>query len=173
MSEPKKRQRPPMRIQNMFVFLLLAVFAICAMLMTALSAQVYRHTVQTSEENNTARIVDAILRNAVRSEDTGSVCVMEEGGDAESGKAAIPVLAFRNDYDGEVYLRRLYCADGWLWESFTAEEYGFEEGMGESLIPVRSFEPEISGSLLKARVVTPEGAQENVSVYLWAGGAKE
>ena len=85
----------------------------------------------------------------------------------------LPVLVFRNDYDGEIYLRRLYCLNGWLWESFTAEEYGFEEEMGESLVAVRSFEPEVNGNLLTARIVTPEGQRQNVSVYLWAGGAKE
>ena len=169
-----------MRIQNVFIFLLLAIFAVCAIFLTAMSARVYRDTVRSSDGNNTARIVDAIVRGAVQSEDTGSVYVTEEGATAETGAdgvttrdAGIPVLVFRNDYDGEIYLRRLYCLNGWLWESFTAEEYGFEEEMGESLVAVRSFEPEVNGNLLTARIVTPEGQRQNVSVYLWAGGAKE
>ena len=29
MSQPKKRQQPPVRMQNVFIFLLLAVFAAC------------------------------------------------------------------------------------------------------------------------------------------------
>ena len=180
MSESKTRKRPPVRIQNVFIFLLLAIFAVCAIFLTAMSARIYRDTVHASEENNTARIIDAVLRGAVQSEDTGSVFVMEEGAATETDAdgvtthvAGIPVLVFRNDYDGEIYLRRLYCVNGWLWESFTAEEYGFEEEMGESLIEVRSFEPEVNGNLLTARIVTPEGKRENVSVYLWAGGAKE
>ena len=65
------------------------------------------------------------------------------------------------DYDEKEYFLRF------------AEEYGFEEEMGESLVAVRSFEPEVNGNLLTARIVTPEGQRQNVSVYLWAGGAKE
>lgn len=180
MSEPKARKRPPMRIQNVFVFLLLAIFAVCAIFLTALSAQVYRRTVQISDANNTARVIDSILRGAAQSEDAGNVYVTREGATKETDAdgvttedSGVPVLIFRNDYDGEIYLRRLYCTNGWLWESFTAEEYGFEEEMGESLIEVRSFEPEVKGNLLTARIVTPEGKTEHVSVYLWAGGAKE
>lgn len=179
MSQPKKRQRPPARIQNVFVFLLLAVFAISAIFLTALSAQVYRDTVQVSAQNNTERIIDAVIRGAVQSEDCGQVSVREERAavtdeDGEiTGEETLKVLAFTNDYDGEIYLRRLYCAGGWLWESVTAEEYGFTEGMGESLIEAVSFEPEINGNLLTAKVVTPDGAAADVSVYLWAGGAAE
>ena len=165
MSQPKVRQRPPMRIQNVFVFLLLAIFAISAILLTAMSAQVYRNTVHASSTNNTARVIGAIIRGAAQSEDSGHVSVREEGG--------VPVLVFSNDYDGEIYLRRLYCMNGWLWESFTAEEYGFQEEMGESLIEAASFVPEVNGHLLTARVTTPEGDTEDVSVYLWAGGADE
>ena len=43
----QKKQQPPMRMQNVFIFLLLAVFAISAIFLTALSAQVYRDTVDT------------------------------------------------------------------------------------------------------------------------------
>ena len=180
MSRAGKRQTPPMRIQNVFIFLLLAIFAISAIFLTALSAQIYRDTVQASDENNTARVISAIIRGAAQGEDTGNAYVAWEGGTEETDEdgvvtrdSGIPVLVFSNDYDGEIYLRRLYCAGGWLRESFTAEDYGFSEEMGEALIEAASFEPEISGNLLQAKVVTPEGETENVSVYLWAGGAKE
>ena len=56
---------------------------------------------------------------------------------------------------------------------FTAEEYGFQEEMGEPLVEAASFTPEVEGSLLRAGIVTPAGQREDVSVYLWAGGAKE
>ena len=179
MSQPKKRQQPPVRMQNVFIFLLLAVFAISAIFLTALSAQVYRDTVHASTQNNTERIIDAVIRGAVQSEDSGNVLVREERAavadeDGEvTGEDVIPVLVFSNDYDGEVYLRRLYCSGGWLRESFTAEEYGFTERMGDTLTEAVSFEPEINGNLLTAKVVTPDGVTSNVSVYLWAGGAKE
>ena len=164
MSE-KRKQRPPMRIQNVFIFLLLAIFAVCAILLTAMSARVYRSTVEASHRNNAVRTAAAIIRGAAQGEDAGIASVREEGG--------IPVLVFRNDYDGEIYDHRLYCAGGYLRESLTGAETPFEEEMGEPLVEMTRFEPRIQGNTLEALIETPEGDTETVAVWLWAGGAKE
>ena len=161
----QKKQQPPMRIQNVFVFLLLAVFAISAIFLTALSAQVYRDTVDTSNRNNTARIVTAIIRGAAQGEDNGVAAIREEEG--------IPVLTFTNIYDGEIYYRRLFCTGGYLRESLTSEDYGFDLEMGEPLIEITSFEPKIEGNMLTARITTPDGGSQTVYAYLRAGGAAE
>ena len=142
-----------------------AIFAISAIFVTALSAQVYRDTVHTSNQNNEVRTVSAIIRGAAQSEDAGVVSVREENG--------IRVLVFANDYDGEIYFRRLYCSEGYLWESLASEEREFEADMGEPLVPVTSFEPELQDGLLTARLTLPEGNEETVYVYLRAGGAAE
>ncbi len=165
MSESRKKKKPPMRIQNVFIFLLLAIFAISAIILTALSAQVYRDTVDTSNRNNEARVVSAIIRGAAQGEDAGNASIREENGRQ--------VLVFANDYDGEIYLHRLYCADGYLRESLTAEDREFEDEMGEALVPLESFEPELNNHLLTVRVALPEGEEETVYVYLRAGGATE
>ena len=161
----QKKQQPPMRIQNVFIFLLLAIFAISAIFLTALSAQVYRDTVDTANRNNASRIVTAIIRGAAQSEDAGTVSVREELG--------MPVLVFTNDYDGEIYYRRLYCADGYLRESFTSEEREFQRDTGEPLTEIASFEPELRDGMLTAKIGMPDGGEETVYVYLRAGGAAE
>ena len=163
MSGSKKRQAP-MQIQNVFIFLLLEVFAISAIFLTALSAQVYRNTVETSNRNNESRVAAAIIRGAVQGDDSGIVSVVEEGG--------VPVLRFANDYDGEIYYHRLFCMDGWLRESLTSEDWEFEEELGEPLMEMSVFEPVIEGNLLRVRVETPLGGEQEVSVYLRAGGAE-
>ncbi len=164
MSGQKKKQ-PPMQMQNVFIFLLLAVFAVSAIFLTALSARVYHDTVETSNRNNTSRILASVIRGAVQGDDSGIVSVTEENG--------IPVLLFTNDYDGEIYFRRIYCAGGYLRDSLASEEREFEEEMGEPLVEASSFEPRIDGHMLTARVTAPNGEKEEVSVYLRAGGAAE
>ena len=165
MSERKKRQRPPMRIQNVLIFLLLAVFAVSAIFLTALSARVYHDTVAGSERNTAARIVAAIIRGAARSEDAGTASVREEAG--------VRTLVFSDRYDGEVYLRRLFCADGFLMESLVAEDQEFDPETGETLAEISSFDAELKGSLLTARVTMADGTEETVEVCLRAGGAAE
>ena len=164
MSE-RNRQPAAHQLQNVFVFLLLAIFAVSAILLTALSAQVYRDTVDVSNRNNAARVAAAVVRGAAQSEDSGTASVRTEDG--------IPVLVFAGDYDGEIYLRRLWCADGRLRESFTSAEYPFEKDMGESLTEMVSFEPRIENDMLTVRVVTPESGEQTIRAYLRAGGSME
>ena len=164
MSEKKKKQ-PPMRIQNVFVFLLLAIFAISAIFLTALSAQVYRDTVNSATRNNEMRNISAIVRGVAQAEDSGIASVREENG--------IKVLVFANDYDGEIYYHRLYCTEGYLRESLASEEREFETEMGEALVAVSAFEPEIRDGMLTVKVTLPDGEEGTVYVYLRAGGAAE
>ncbi len=154
-----------MRMQNVFIFLLLAIFAISAIFLTALSAQVYHDTVETGNRNNTARIVSAIIRGAAQSEDAGIASIREEAG--------LPVLVFTNDYDGEIYYHRIYAAGGYLREGLSSEGREFDEETGDALVEVTSFEPRIEGNMLYARIGTPDGGEEDVWVYLRAGGAAE
>ena len=166
MSEKKKRKQPaPMRMQNVFIFLLLAIFAISAIFLTALSAQVYRDTVDTANRNNTSRIVSAVIRGAAQSEDAGAASVREEGG--------CQVLVFTTEEDGERYYHRIYASGGYLREVLSSENREFEDEMGDPLVEVTSFEPKIEGNTLYARIGMPDGREEEVYVYLRAGGAAE
>ncbi len=154
-----------MRIQNVFIFLLLAIFAVSAIFLTALSAQVYRDTVDNSNRNNTARVATSILRGAAQGEDAGGVSIRQEQG--------IPVLTFTDDYDGEIYYHRLFLADGYLRESLASAEQEFDPEMGEALFELNSFEPSLEGNLLTARMSTPDGGEHTVYVRLRAGGEAE
>ena len=160
-----KNGRPLGRMQNVFVFLLLAVFAISAIFLTALGAQVYRDTVDVSGRNNEARITASLIRGAAQAEDSGTASVRVENG--------IEVLIFENDYDGEIYCRRFFCADGYLRESFASAEYEFEPEMGEPLIEVSAFGPRIEDGMLTVRITAPDGVTQEVYACLRAGGAAE
>ena len=165
MNEKKGVRLPPRRIQNIFVLLLLVIFAICCILMTVLGARIYRSTVDDSTRNNRNRVLAAIVRGAARSEDSGIARIerFEEYG--------VTSLTFVNDYDGDIYYRRLFCYDGYLRESFAPAEYEFEPEMGDTLFEASLFEPALDGSLLTARIADGQGAEQEVYVYLRAGGA--
>ncbi len=154
-------------IQNVFVFLLLAIFAIGCILMTAMAAEAYRSTVADSTRNNTDRVLSAVVRGAVRSEDAGTVVIerFEEEG--------ITSLTFVNDYDGDIYYRRLYCSGGYLWESLTSADRGFSPDMGDTLCEASVFEPTLEGNLLTVLVASGNESPRSVCVSLRAGGAEQ
>lgn len=155
-------KRPPRMIQNVFVLLLLAVFAAMSTLLVTLGAQVYRGTVERSNANNQARILSTVVRSALWAEDgVSSIDVEEHNG--------VKALAIETDYDGESYVKRLYCHDGNLLESFMSSEYDFELDSGESICQAAGFEPEIENGFLTVRLTGVDGGKSTVQMQLRSG----
>jgi len=163
----KKMQQPPRTIQNVFVLMLLALFAGLSTFLVTMGAQLYKTTVDRGAENNTARIMSAVVRSAVWAEDGGEVLV--ESYPEHNLKA----LAIKDDFDGEIYYQRLFCHDGYLWESYTSEERGFDIEAGENLCELAEFDPSLEGKMLTVRLVAPDGTESTIKVALRAGGADE
>lgn len=151
--------KPPRTIQNVFVLLLLAMFAAMSTLLVTLGAQAYRGCVEQADGDNQARILSALVRTSLWAEDgLGQVQVAEYGG--------VQVLEVVSTYDDESYVKRLYCYDGSLWESFTAADYAFRLEDGESLCQAQCFEPSLDGRLLTVCLTDGDGAQSTVELCL-------
>lgn len=161
----KGTQQPPRMMQNVFVLLLLAVFALLSTFLITMGAQLYRGTVERSENNNSARIMSAVVRSAVWAEDGGEVLV--EAYDEQG----VRTLAIIDRYDDEAYYKRLFCHDGYLFESYTSENRGFDIEAGESLCELAKFEPRIEGQMLIIDLTGTDGTTSTIQVRLRAGGA--
>ena len=176
MSKPAIGHSPRI-IQSVFVLLLLSLFACLSTFLVTMGAQIYRNTVDSSEKNSNSRVMTAVVRSAVWAEDGGEVKI--EHFDEEG----ITALCVVNDYNGEVYCKRLYCAvdpdplDGeprsYLWESYTSEDTEFSIEAGETLCELNAFVPSIEGKLLKAELESTDGTKSTIRMYLRAGGGKE
>ena len=164
-------------IQSVFVLLLLSLFACFSTFLVTIGAQVYRHTVESAEDNNSSRIMTAVVRSAMWAEDGGEVQI------ERFDDLGITSLTIVNDYDGEKYYKRLYCAidpdplDGeaksYLWENFSSEETGFKADGGESLCELNRFIPSIDGNMLKVDLESPDGAKSTIRIAMRTGGATE
>lgn len=120
-------------IAGVFIFLILAMFLLGSTMLVVMGARVYRGTNERSAAHAQARVLCAYLRSAVRGDDTeGTISVREEDG--------TQYLCFTNTYGGDVYERRLYCADGYLRESFAAVEE--EIGDGEEIEDIEDIDIE-------------------------------
>ena len=157
----------PRTIQNVFVLLLLSLFACLATFLVTMGAQAYRSAVERADENNNTRIMTAVVRSAVWAEDGGEVSVETY---PESG---ITALCIAEEYDGDRYIKRLYCVDGYLYESFMSEENPFNPEYGEDLCALRDFVPSISGKRLTVRLTSVDGIEREIRMYLRAGGAEK
>ena len=176
MSKPV-RSHSPRVIQSVFVLLLLSLFAVLSTFLVTIGAQIYRNTVESEETNSNARIMTAVVRSAVWAEDGGEV-IIERFDDL-----GITSLTVVNEYDGEKYYKRLYCAvdpdplDGearsYLWESYNSEEVEFRVESGESLCELKGFNPSIEGKNLTVELESVNGTKSTIRMALRAGGAEE
>lgn len=177
MSKKAVGSGSPRVIQSVFVLLLLSLFAVLSTFLVTIGAQIYRNTVETAEENSSSRVMTAVVRSAVWAEDGGEVMI-ERFDDLD-----ITTLTVVNDFNGEKYYKRLYCAmdpdplDGeprsFLWESYNSEEVQFSVEGGESLCELKSFMPSIEGKNLNVELESPDGTRSTIRIALRAGGAEK
>ena len=176
MSKKKVIGHSPKLIQNVFVLLLLSLFALLSTFLVTIGAQMYRNTVDSAEMNNNTRIMTAVVRSAMWAEDGGEVKIEKmnyEGGE-------LTTLSVMHDYDGETWVKRLYAYDGYLLESFTLyqdEETGelveFIPEQGEKMCELLQFEPSMEGNLLTVQLETKDHQAGTVRMYMRSGGGEE
>ena len=176
MSKPAIGHSPRI-IQSVFVLLLLSLFACLSTFLVTIGAQIYRHTVESAEENSNSRIMTAVVRSAIWAEDGGEVQI------EKFDELGITALTIVNEYDGERYYKRLYCAvdpdplDGdprsFLWESYNSEEAGFGIESGETRCELNGFNPSIDGNMLKVELESSNGTKSTIRMALRTGGAAE
>lgn len=155
----------PKTIQNVFVLLLLSVFACLSTFLVTIGAQLYRGTVDSAERNNTTRIMTAVVRSAVWAEDGGNVYVekMEPWG--------FTSLTVQEQIDGETNYKRIFAYEGSLLEAYTDDETGFDPKYGEPLCDLKEFEPELNGKVLTVRLKASDDTESTIRMSLRAGGA--
>ena len=94
MSKPV-RNHTSRTIQSVFVLLLLSLFACLSTFLVTIGAQIYRHSVESAEENSNSRIMTAVVRSAVWAEDGGEVRI------EKFDDLGITSLTIVNEYEGE------------------------------------------------------------------------
>ena len=146
-------------MQGVFVFVLLGLFAMMATLIVLLGAQMYRGTVDHSEQNNAYRVLNAYVRSMIRAEDTLDSMSVEKHGD-------VTALAMKETIDNEAYVTWIYEYEGSLYELFTSLDEAFDPEDGTAICRANSFDAEITGSLVNVRMTDGDGEPCDVQVAL-------
>ena len=157
----------PRTIQNVFVLLLLALFACLSTFLVTIGAQLYRNTVDSAEKNNNSRIMTAVVRSAVWAEDGGNIIVEKID---DWGITALTVV---EEYEDETDYKRLFAYEGSLLETYTGDDLEFDPKYGEPLCNLKEFEPEINGNVLTVHLKASDDSESTIRMTLRAGGAGE
>lgn len=144
-----KRKGGGHAISGVFVFMLLGVFAVFSTLLVLLCTQAYRNTVDQTAAHRDERIIQSFMRNTLRAEDSrnafGTTTI--DGVDA---------LTITTDFDGEIYVRYLYCYDGSLRDLFIGADDTFYPAFGEEVCPAASFSASMTDGLVTIVMTDPE-----------------
>ena len=151
-----ERQKSRHMIDILFTLALFGVFAICALMVVMMGAEVYRKGVQDMQNNFDTRTSLSYIATKLRRGDTeGAVSTPKLNGE--------DALMIEENIDGIKYATWIYCYDGKLREVFTLKELMPNLTDGQPIMEIDSVE--FSKTSSGAVVITahlPNGEKESM-----------
>lgn len=148
-------------IDTLFVFALFLIFAICALVLVTIGANVYQKTVDDMNLNYNSRTAFSYVTEKIRQND-------EYGGVAITQADGVYAIVLTKVIDDKTYNTYLYEHDGFLKELFIGEDLTFEKKMfnaGQSLIPIKDFSLEtVKNNLIRFNITSEDG--ESLTLYI-------
>lgn len=149
------REKRPQAIPTLAAFLLLGIFAVSVLGVLLAGAGVYSRLTRRDDCAYNGRTGLLYVASKVRQASApDAVQVTDFGG--------VDTLTVTEQVDGEDYVTRVYCYNGWLRELFCAEQADFAPEDGERLLRANRLELEQYGGLLCVRLVQEQQEQELV-----------
>lgn len=147
-------------------FINLAVFTVLAISMLAVlvtGAGVYKRLTAQGRTQYDSRTLSRYLTTRIHQGDAAGQLSLEEYEGSH-------IIVLREELAGEVYLTRIYCHEGYLWELFTPESTKFSPEYGEKLLPAQALHASRQGSLLLLELTLPDGSRQELTLYLRSEG---
>ena len=163
----KKETSGRKNVSGLAVLLVLGVFALCVIGVLLSGVETYNDLNERDQAVfNERTCVQYITTKVRQAEEPASIETADIG--------AAEALVFKEVIDEEEYLIYIYCYDGWLCEFYgSADSAELSEiaELGEKLIPVYGFYPEISNNNLYAEIKMTESGDKaiNINIFLRSG----
>lgn len=163
-----KKKENKSHIEGLLVLVLFGVFAICILAVLLTGADAYKRLVERQQENYAGRTVPQYITTKVRQADAkGAVRLGDFGG--------VECLELSEYLNGEEYITRIYCYDGFLRELFSAASGEFSPEDGESILEAEQMDFSLENGYLQVVVTTLDGEKTEVKLILRSaeGGNKQ
>lgn len=147
---------------GLLVLTVFTLFALCVLMVLLTGAKAYEALENRGEKNYKYRTAAQYLATRVRQSDAVNGISVENFGEQSA-------LNVHQEIDGEAYITRIYCYDGFLRELFTTEYGSFSPEDGEKLIALAELSFEKTENILSARLVTAAGEEETLVWCLRSG----
>ena len=146
------------------------VLAACIVIVLVMGARLYKRSNERDEADYYHRTVTGYVTTRVsQSAVDGSFFVgdFHEGVPRDTGNT----FFFTEEIGGELYVTRLYCHDGGLYELFSPASSELDPQAGERVLSLESLNFKIEDGLLLADITFDDGESVTLNISLRAGGA--
>lgn len=151
-------------LSTIAALLLFSVFATGVFAVLLTGAKVYRTLVQRDETAYDSRTCSQYLATKLRQVPSPDAVSIAEFGGAEA-------LVITQVIDGDAYITRIYCYDGWLMELFSVAGGEFSPEDGERILPASDMSVIQQQDLLIISVT--DGSGENLQLRYAQRGWEE
>lgn len=160
-----KREKPIVDI--LFILALFCAFLISALFIVLFGAKIYRQTVSDMQTNFSSRTALSYVTEKIRQNDTQDSIEVDFSNDK-------PIIILKKAVDASVYNTYLYESDGKLMELTSTEEMGFQEGLGQEIMKISSFQvEEINSSLYKISIADSSENMTSFFISLYSKASEE
>lgn len=144
------------KITDFFTLIVFAAFAMCVLLVLLFGAKVYRSLVMRGKDSFEARTAAQYVTMRVHQAEHVTVADFD----------GCEALVLSETIDGETYLTRVYCYDGFLRELFSAENAALTPEDGEKILPAEGLDVSVAEDLLTVQL-----DEQRVFLHLLGKGA--
>lgn len=147
-----------------FVLSLFCVFAVLALFVVVMGANVYKGISQNMSVNYNARTSVTYITEKIRQNDNGGSISVKNVGDSSA-------LVIAQDIEGEAFETWIYVSDGNLNETMVREGTAVSPGDGQTIMNLQSLAlAETKSGAMAVSVVDNEGNSFDSMVYMKSGG---
>ncbi|OUQ81651.1 DUF4860 domain-containing protein [Flavonifractor sp. An100] len=161
----KQRHWNHSHMESLFALLLFGVFAACVLSVLLTGASAYQRLTTRDQLAYQQRTCTQYLATKVRQAASPDSISVDYFGDGDA-------LIFSQEIDGELYLTRIYCWDGWLRELFTSADGDFSPEDGEQVLPLQQLSLELEDSFLTAVFSLPDQLPLSLTLYIRGEGGE-
>ena len=147
---------------SVLALLLLAVFAVCVLIVLLTGADSFRSLSDRDQASFNRRTTAQYITTRLHQSDRSGGVYLEEFG----GTTA---LTCREEIDGEQYLTRVYFHEGYICELFCSVEYNLSPEDGEKVLPAQSLTFREENGFITAVITDAGGEKACVSAALRSG----
>lgn len=156
------RQSGERPVQGLFIYTLLALFALFALIIVTAGARVYQNVRTDAEEMDLGRTALAYVSNKLRAADAADAVRIF---DTQEG----PGLKLSEQIDGEDYATYIYLHDGYICEYMGLSSRAFEAAFGDKLLQAADFSVTAADGVLTVSVTSASGAVYTQRIFLQCG----